>query len=67
MSEKTKETPINIDDKEYILEDMTEQCRTLVNHTADLDRKIASSQFNLDQLQFGRQAFIAELKTQLET
>jgi len=66
MSEKTKETPINIDDKEYILEDMTEQQRTLVNHTADLDRKIASSQFNLDQLQFGRQAFITELKTQLE-
>jgi cell division protein ZapA (FtsZ GTPase activity inhibitor) len=66
MSEKTKETPITIDDKEYILEDMTEQCRTLVSHTADLDRKIASSQFNLEQLQFGRQAFIAELKTQLE-
>ena len=66
MSEKTKETPITIDDKEYILEDMTEQCRTLVNHTTDLDRKIASSQFNLDQLQFGRQAFITELKTQLE-
>jgi hypothetical protein len=66
MSEKTKETPITIDDKEYILEEMTEQCRTLVNHTTDLDRKIASSQFNLDQLQFGRQAFITELKTQLE-
>ncbi len=66
MSEKTKETPITIDDKEYILEDMTEQCRTLVNHTTDLDRKIASSQFNLEQLQFGRQAFITELKTQLE-
>ncbi len=28
MSENKKETPINIDDKEYILEDMTEQCRT---------------------------------------
>jgi hypothetical protein len=67
MSEKTKETPINIDDKEYILEDMTEQCRTLVNHATDLDRKIASSQWNLDQLRFGRQAFITELKTQLET
>ncbi len=67
MSENKKETPINIDDKEYILEDMTEQCRTLVNHCADLERKISSSQFNLEQLQFGRQAFITELKTQLET
>ncbi len=66
MSENKKETPIAIDDKEYILEDMTDQCRTLVNHCADLERKIASSQFNLEQLQFGRQAFVAELKTQLE-
>ncbi len=65
MSEKTKETPITIDDKEFILEDMSEQCRTLVNHCADLERKISSSQFNLEQLQFGRQAFITELKDQL--
>lgn len=66
MSENKKETPITIDDKEFILEDMTEQCRTLVNHCADLERKISSSQFNLEQLQFGRQAFITELKNQLE-
>jgi hypothetical protein len=65
MSENKKETPITIDDKEYILEDMTDQCRTLVNHCADLERKISSSQFNLEQLQFGRQAFITELKDQL--
>jgi restriction endonuclease S subunit len=45
---------------------MTPEQQAMVNHTADLDRKIASSQFNLDQLQFGRQAFITELKTQLE-
>lgn len=66
MSEKTKETPITIDDKEYILEDMTDKCKALVNHCADLERKITSSQFNLEQLQFGRQAFVNELKTQLE-
>ena len=66
MSENKKETPITIDDKEFIIEDMTEQCRTLVNHCADLERKISSSQFNLEQLQFGRQAFVNELKTQLE-
>jgi len=31
-----------------------------------LDQKIASSQFNLTQLQVGRQAFIDRLKEQLD-
>lgn len=59
---ENKKTPITIDDKEYIFEDMTDEQKQLVNHVADLDRKITSSQFNLEQLQFGRQAFIEKLK-----
>jgi len=66
MAEK-KTTPIVIDDKEYMFEDMTEQQQTLVNHVADLDRKIRSAQFNLDQLQVGRDAFMNMLKQSLET
>jgi len=64
MAEK-KTTPIVIDDKEYMFEDMTEQQQTLVNHVADLDRKIRSAQFNLDQLNVGREAFMAHLKASL--
>jgi len=64
MAEK-KTTPIVIDDKEYMFEDMTEQQQTLVNHVADLDRKIRSAQFSLDQLQVGRDAFMAHLKASL--
>jgi len=66
MSEKTKETQITIDDKEYVLEDMTPEQQAMVNHIADLERKISSSQFNLEQLQFGKSAFVNALKTQLE-
>ena len=55
---KDKKTPIVINDVEYLFEDMTQEQQLLVNHVADLDRKIASSQFNLDQLSVGRQAFI---------
>lgn len=62
---ENKKTPITIDDKEYIFEDMTDEQKQLVNHVADLDRKITSSQFNLEQLQFGRQAFIEKLKGSL--
>jgi len=38
----------------------------MVNHVADLDRKIKSTQFNLDQLQVGRQAFMQALTASLE-
>ena len=64
MAEK-KTTPIVIDNVEYTLEDMTAEQQTLLNHVADLDRKIKSSQFNLDQLNVGRNAFMSALKQKL--
>ena len=65
MAEK-KTTPIVIDGKEYQFEDMTEKQQVLVNHVADLDRKLASARFNVDQLQVGRDAFFSMLKQELE-
>jgi hypothetical protein len=65
MAEK-KTTPIVIDGTEYTFEDMTEEQKLLVNHVADLDRKIGSTQFNLQQLQVGKDAFIKMLKKSLE-
>lgn len=62
---KDKKTPIVIDDVEYQLEDMTQEQQMLVNHVADLDRKIGSTAFNLDQLNVGKQAFINLLKEAL--
>ena len=66
MAEK-KTTPIVIDGTEYTFEDMTDEQKLLVNHCADLDRKIQSAQFNLDQLRVGKDAFIQMLKKSLET
>ncbi len=62
---KDKKTPVVINDVEYLFEDMTQEQQLLVNHVADLDRKIASSQFNLDQLSVGKQAFIKLLEDAL--
>ena len=64
MAEK-KTQPIIIDDVEYNFEDMTDEQKILVNHVADLGRKVASTQFNLDQLNVGKQAFIKMLKDSL--
>jgi len=62
-----KKTPVSIDGVEYIFEDMTAEQQALFNHCVDLDRKISSAAFNLDQLQVGKQAFIERLKSALET
>lgn len=66
MGEK-KTTPIVIDETEYQFEDMTEQQQAMVNHCADLDRKIGSTQFNLDQLMVGKDAFIKMLSQSLKS
>jgi hypothetical protein len=66
MSEK-KTASIVIDDVEYTEDQLTDEQKILINHVADLDRKINSTRFNLDQLQVGREAFMARLKVSLET
>jgi len=65
MSENTKKTQITIDDVEYAYEDLTQEQQHLFNHCLDLDRKISSAQFQLDQLSVGKNAFINLLKDAL--
>jgi len=67
MSQDKKKTQITIDDVDYIYEDMTQEQQALFNHCIDLDRKINSAQFNLDQLNGGKEAFIKKLKDSLES
>jgi hypothetical protein len=66
MGEK-KTNPVTIDGVEYQFEDMTPEQQTLLNHVVDLDRKLNSAKFNVDQLQVGRDAFFGLLKTALNT
>tara|TARA_R110002110_G_scaffold229053_4_gene444481 strand:+ start:530 stop:742 length:213 start_codon:yes stop_codon:yes gene_type:complete len=68
MSKTTKkEQTITINDKEYNLSDFTPEQSELMNHVADLNRKIGSSQFNLNQLMFGKEAFVNTLANSLES
>jgi hypothetical protein len=64
MSEK-KPNLITIDDVEHELDSMTDEQKLLVQHCLDLDRKISSAQFNIDQLNVGKQAFVQMLKEKL--
>lgn len=54
---KNEKTPITINEKEYFIEDLTDEQKVLFNHVADLDRKIGNAAFNMDQLRIGRDAF----------
>jgi cell division septum initiation protein DivIVA len=63
---KTEKTPVTIDGVEHKFEDLTREQQALLNHVADLDRKLDSARFNVDQLQVGRNAFFELLKQALE-
>jgi hypothetical protein len=63
--ENIKKNQVTIDNVEYAFEDMTTEQQAMVNHLVDLDRKIGSSQFNLDQLNVGKQAFLSMLRESL--
>jgi len=64
---KNEKTPIIVDDVEYQYEDMTPEQQTIINHIADLDRKLSSARFNVDQLEVGKQAFVGMLTESLKT
>ena len=63
---KNEKTPITVNDTEYLVEDMTEEQRTMLNHINDLGRKMDNARFNLDQLAVGRDAFVKMLADSLE-
>ena len=67
MSKKQKEQTITINDKEYKVSDLSQDQVTYINHMNDLERKIESSKFNLDQLTIGKNAFSNLLHMSLET
>ena len=65
MAEKQTKT-VTINGTDYTEDQLTDTQKVMINHIADLDRKIGSTQFNLDQLQVGKQAFMDMLTKSLE-
>jgi restriction endonuclease S subunit len=66
MAKTQKEKSVlKIEDKEYDIEAMSNEQKAMINHIQDLDRKLQSSEFNLIQLRFGKQAFVDALKVSI--
>jgi len=67
MAKEQKEKPVlNLDDKEYVIEDMTDEQKMMVNHINDLQNKQNTNQFMADQVSGGKEAFIKMLRKTLE-
>ena len=64
MAKNEKKT-ITVNDVEHNIDDLTEQEVAMVNHIADLDKKLGSLRFNMDQLNVGREAFVNMLAASL--
>ena len=66
MTAEEKKAIITIDDKDYTEDQLSDEAKMCINHIQSLDQKIASANFNLTQLQGGREFFMARLKANLE-
>tara|TARA_R100001163_G_scaffold58861_1_gene47320 strand:- start:715 stop:939 length:225 start_codon:yes stop_codon:yes gene_type:complete len=64
--QEEKKPVVVLDDKEYEIENMADDQKVMLAHIQDLQRKIDGATFNLQQLQYGRQAFVSALKEALE-
>lgn len=65
MGEKQTAT-ITINGTDYTEDQLTDQQKVMIGHINDLDRKLRSAQFNLDQLNVGREAFVNMLTASLD-
>ena len=68
MAKKEKEKPavLTLDEKEYVIDEMTDDEKMLLNHINDMQSKINTNQFMHDQLEVCKEAFINKLRESLE-
>tara|TARA_R110002049_G_scaffold91456_2_gene227915 strand:- start:3480 stop:3701 length:222 start_codon:yes stop_codon:yes gene_type:complete len=57
---------ITIDNVDYTEDQLTDKQKVIINHLQSLSQKIASAEFNLDQLKVGKEAFVNMLKTEMD-
>jgi hypothetical protein len=63
---KNEKNLITINEKEYNVDEFTQEQQIALNHINDLSRKLDNARFNVDQLNVGREAFVNMLASSLE-
>ena len=65
IKQKEQKPVLTLDDKEYIIEDMTDEQKVMVNHLNVIQNKQRTNQFVAEQLSVGHNAFVNMLKESL--
>ena len=67
MAKDKKEQPkLNFDDKEYIIEDMSDESKQILNHINDIQNKLNTNAFVREQLEVSKEGFINMLRESLK-
>ena len=67
MAKKQKEEKpvLNLDGEEYVIQDMTDEQKRMIQHVNDMQNKINTNQFIHEQLEIGKEAFVSMLRAAL--
>ena len=68
MAKKEKEQKpfINLDGEEYVIEDMADEQKQMLNHINDMQNKLNTNAFMREQLEVGRETFVKMLRDSLQ-
>lgn len=60
-----KQNKITINDKEYNMDDLTREQTVMVKHAQNLQNKVSTAEFELEELKFSLEAFVTVLQESL--
>ena len=63
--EKNSDPKVHLNGVDYSINDMTDDQKVLMAHANDLNRKVDSAKFNLQQMEIGRNAVVNALSEAL--
>ena len=67
MAKQEKEQPmLNFDGKEYVIEEMSDESKQILNHINDMQNKLNTNAFVKQQLEVGKEAFVNMLRESLK-
>ena len=68
MAKKQKEKKpfISLDGEEYLIEDLTDEQKQMINHVNDMQNKLNTNAFMREQLEIGKEAFVNMFRASLE-
>ena len=64
--ETEKKPFISLDGEEYLIEDLTDEQKQMINHVNDMQNKLNTNAFMREQLEIGKEAFVNMFRASLE-